>query len=701
MCKTLNFKKLRSRYQPADAKTLQAFLCEIFSDLSNSPKNSYMTNSTNKERTIDKDIFIKYIGLPYLIGERIFTHLAKSTKNTLKLKDFVEGLTKLYNGNLSECREIIFGILDFDKDGFIVAHDVRLFLSFLYSKKEGQAKTFNKIDRLIDNFFKDVEYMSFDIFINLVDNKNSNIFFLLICFLYENKFYDEGALEIYVLDKDRIEAVLTDYYSNYNKSPRNKQLMKEELAAPTQLKGYFGIQTDFDNFLPEEILRDDKMEEELKELEGFEVGEIALKPMVTQHGINFIDHINGCNNNFELDELKSSSQSSSSTNSSTSVYKSIKISMPKSDDDISFPEGEFEGYGYNLTNEKNKFWLVLVGRDLFYFKNNNKTKLQGLHNLSNSFLVDGVKEVVRDDKKFYCFSIIFPRKERVFGFKRLEQCNAWLDKLKSSMNYRCIDDYFKLNGAIGKGTYGIVKTGHCKQTGQPVAIKIIEKELYEDQIGLVRNELEILKFCKHANIVGYIDSFETPQHIYIVTEYLDGGNLKEFLKFHSFSIHENRVRHIIKQIALGVEYLHHYGILHRDLKPMNIMVSDLGLCPKVKIIDFGFSKVLGQNELANDMVGSIHCIAPEVLERKKYNSKIDIWSLGVILYDLLLGEFPFDDEEQNEVIIANKIVKGKYVMPLSRTPSFTVKSLILSCIKKDISTRINIEDFLGHPWFQA
>jgi serine/threonine protein kinase len=267
------------------------------------------------------------------------------------------------------------------------------------------------------------------------------------------------------------------------------------------------------------------------------------------------------------------------------------------------------------------------------------------------------------------------------------------------MNYRCIDDHFKLNGTIGKGSYGLVKTGHCKQTGQPVAIKIIEKEKYCDQISLVRNELEILKFCKHANIVTYIDSFETPEHIYIVTEYLDGGNLSDFLHFHSSSLYENRVRHIIKQVALGVEYLHQYGIVHRDLKPMNIMVSDLGLCPKVKIIDFGLSKVLGHNELSNDMVGSVHCIAPEVLEGKSYNCKIDIWSLGVILYNLLLGEFPFEDEEENDERIANKIVRGKYVIPSWKSASFTVKSLIICCLEKDVRIRIGIKDFLDHPWF--
>jgi hypothetical protein len=241
-CKLLNFKKSRLRYQPTDIETLQAYFCEIFFDLSNSKHNSSIVVSTGKEKTIDKDVFVRHIGLPFMIGERIFTHLAKG-KNKLKLKDFVEGLMKLYNGDLSQSREIIFGILDFNNDGFIVAQDVGLFLSFLYFKKEGQAKTLNKIDRLIENFFKDVEYMSFDIFINLVDNTNSGVFILLTTFLSEHKFFDERALEIYNLDNDRVDSVLTDY---------GGQLFKNK----------FENKTNFKNFLSEEILKENEMEEE-------------------------------------------------------------------------------------------------------------------------------------------------------------------------------------------------------------------------------------------------------------------------------------------------------------------------------------------------------------------------------------------------------------------------------------------------------
>jgi hypothetical protein len=696
MKEILNFDKLRFKYQYTKLDILKAFLCEIFNDLSAKP---ILTKDKTDKKQVQQDSFITFIGLPYFLGERIFTVLAKGNKKVIQQTDFVEGLVKLYNGNLAEAQEIIFNILDFDNDGFIVAQDVRLLLSFLCKNKD-QTGRHDCIKILIDKFFMGKECMNFEGFTRVVENKYSDIFLILICFIYENKLYNDKLLEIYNLGQSKVETVL----SNYN--PISKELnvsSKKELIFPSSaLRADFGINTDFRKFLKGETVIDAQMNEELRELENFEIGEIDLESLIKQPGIKFSDY--GDDEYSNLTGLKGIEKSKTlnigykHSSGADSKYASTKasVNINLNESVIQLPEGDIEDYVYNLTKGKKRFWLVLCGRDLLYFKKDNKLILKGLHNLANAFLNDDIKEVIKDDIKFYYFSIIFPSKERLFGFKNLEQCKKWVNMLKLNLNHRSIDDYYKQHEQIGKGSYGIVKLGHCRQTGRKVAIKVILKGKYEDKIGLVKNELEILKFCKHTNIVEYIDSFETSEHIYIVTEYFGCGDLLSYLEFNNAN-NESRVKQIIKQIALGVEYLHSHGIMHRDLKPMNILVSDFGQFPKIKIIDFGFSGLFGHGELFDEIVGTIHFSAPELLQRQGYNYKIDLWSLGVMLYYLILGYFPFDDERRSKNAVVRKILGGEYVIP--RCVNFFIKDLIYCCLEKDFDKRINIKDFLDHSWF--
>jgi hypothetical protein len=699
MREVLNFEKLRLRYQSNDIETLKAYLCEIFNELSDT--KIYKTKNTeNIEKTVNKDSFVTYIGLPYIIGERVFIYLAKGNKKVIKCKEFVEGLSTLYNGSLAETQMIVFNILDFDNDGYIVAQDLRLFLSLLYFQNEEQIKTSSEINKIIDKFFADNRQMTFKTFIKVVENRYSDIFLILTCFLYEHKFYDAKSLEIYSSDRNKLDTVLLNYYSTHNKKRKMKETKKTLVIPKNFIKGEFGIQTDFKKFLIGETPRDKQMEAELDELESCEISDITFEHVIAKPSINYINYKNEYRAKL-IDKKSSNTLCRNYKNSLISAEskdtKSTKMSINSHEDSFTLTKGDLEGYVHNLTEGRKKFWLVLIGKDLLYFKKNDKHVLKGLHNLSNAFLIDNIKEVEKDNIKFYCFSIMFPKKERIFGFKNLEQCKIWLNILKANMSHRCIDDYYELQQVIGQGGYGVVKLGYCKKTGKAVAIKIVEKAKYKHKIGLVKNELEILKFCKHENIVQYIDNFETPEYIYIITEYLKGGDLINYLDFNNFTLHENRAKHIVKQIALGVEYLHYYGIIHRDLKPLNILVSDLSPYPKVKIIDFGLSKMSGFNEVSNEVLGTVHFSAPEVLQRKGYNCKIDLWSLGVLLYFLILGKLPFDDDYENEMGVVNTILRGEYIMP--KLLNFDVKSLISCCLEKDADKRISIKDFLDHSWF--
>ena len=165
----------------------------------------------------------------------------------------------------------------------------------------------------------------------------------------------------------------------------------------------------------------------------------------------------------------------------------------------------------------------------------------------------------------------------------------------------------------------------------------------------MRNEIETLKMCQHPNIIKLLDVFENTDHVYIVMELLDGGDLFSYLEKRKFKIPEARARKIIHYLAGALFYLHSYGIIHRDIKPENILMVDKSESSDVKIVDFGLAKMIGPSQLCIDAYGTLGYVAPEVLSEKPYAKAADIWSLGVIAYLMLIGALPFDSKDDHEL----------------------------------------------------
>ena len=220
-----------------------------------------------------------------------------------------------------------------------------------------------------------------------------------------------------------------------------------------------------------------------------------------------------------------------------------------------------------------------------------------------------------------------------------------------------------------------------------------DKELVEMEIG-------ILKLCHHPNIIRLLDHLENIDYIYIVTEYIEGGTLRQYFKEKKFHFSEKHAMTIMSQIASGVKYLHQYGIVHRDLKPDNIMITQRNEYGVIKIMDFGLSKILSPNEKMVDGFGTLSYVAPEVLKRTPYNKEIDIWSMGILLYYMLSGNLPFKGHKEQEV--AEKIVFDELEFNFEdwETRSQKVKDLIYNCLEKNPEERITIDQFINHPWFK-
>lgn len=368
----------------------------------------------------------------------------------------------------------------------------------------------------------------------------------------------------------------------------------------------------------------------------------------------------------------------------------------------------YENWVYKLTEDKclKKFFLVLINKDIYYYKDKEKQKFLGMHNLSGCFLQEGGdnESIIVENKTFYIFEINFHNKSKIRKYYTPDKeiCRKFVEKIKEAIGYIKFSDHYELKEVIGKGKFGVVNLGIHKKTQKKVAVKIINKDsikTVEDQ-ELVKIEIAILKLCHHPNIVRLLDHLENLDYIFIVMEYIEGGTLGQYLKKNNFNFTENQVSNIMYQIASGVKYLHSYGIVHRDLKPDNIMITQPNDSGIIKIMDFGLSKIISSQEKMVDGFGTLSYVAPEVLTRSPYNKEVDIWSLGIILFYILSGHLPFKGNK--EIIIAEKIVNDDLDFDEEewKKKSKNAKELISSCLKKEPDERITIDEFLNHPWIK-
>lgn len=174
---------------------------------------------------------------------------------------------------------------------------------------------------------------------------------------------------------------------------------------------------------------------------------------------------------------------------------------------------------------------------------------------------------------------------------------------------------------------------------------LAKKNMKMKDYDLFRNEVEALKLCQHPNIVKLYEVVESLDNIFIVMELLNGGTLKKYLK-ESQKVSEDRAKTIVRGIVSALEYLKKFGIVHRDLKLTNILMSEDGV---PKLVDFGLSIVLGPSQKRKEFAGTLDYTCPEMIIGIPYGQEADMWSLGVITYVLLSGALPFQQHDYEKL----------------------------------------------------
>ena len=251
-----------------------------------------------------------------------------------------------------------------------------------------------------------------------------------------------------------------------------------------------------------------------------------------------------------------------------------------------------------------------------------------------------------------------------------------------------------LEETIGEGAFAKVKLGKHIQTGEKVAIKILNKQkIYNFDIKKVKKEINILQRLKHKNIIQLYEIMETKNNLYIVMEYCEGKELFEYIVERKHLTEREACRYF-QQMINGVEYLHLSNVTHRDLKPENLLLDNK---KRILISDFGLS-ILSKNynELLSTPCGTPSYAPPEMLKGKKYNGIFsDIWSCGIILYTMLVGNLPCS--ESKEELVYQNIITHNFYYP--ENLSDDAIDLIEHLLKINPKERYNFDEIKAHPWF--
>lgn len=266
----------------------------------------------------------------------------------------------------------------------------------------------------------------------------------------------------------------------------------------------------------------------------------------------------------------------------------------------------------------------------------------------------------------------------------------------SSKSHPLIGGTYHINGVIGKGSFSVVQRVQDIRTKQQYACKVvpISKISAGNRTSTFENEIRIIQQLHHPGVVQLYDLFKDDNYYYLIMELCSRGDLFQYI-IQNQRLSELETKYFLKQIFEALQYVHSLGIIHRDLKPENLFFDEFS---RIKIGDFGLSRFVNDQGLADTPCGSICYASPECISGSSYDGrKTDVWSVGVIAYAMLTGELPWT--KKNQIQLFEQIKNADIIIPsyITKQP----RELILKLLEPNPNRRISVEQCLEDPWIKS
>ena len=782
----INFKMLFDKYfiKGENQINLKKYLVELYHDLSHF--------SLKEENGVSYETFIYFLNMPYPIASNIFKLLDKDKNNYLNIEEFVLGLYDVYGTNsFQKLSNFVFNLYDTDRNGLVSKEDMHLILSYIPLDRNLRNKFLNRdyyninyneitknqkmIERTLNNIYRNRNFLSLENFIFTIQKTCSDIFVAILIYLYESRPFNNDVLQIYSN---------TDYdYFSENKNYQNFKNIKQLFEKNHKEKKMSVINSEFNifqnDFIEEptidyikdlNIIKNKTRSEQKKytfakhaiseEKKNKSNRHLSLinekeKTKKKQRGSSFLPEINIPRASLNYKRMSSGfvfDYKYIDANEQSLLHISDMLKL----------NSIYESTVFKITNKGKlkMYYLKLIKNDLFYFKSKDNKFHTGMHHLTNNTTLIKNKKQKYKSITFYSLSIVNQHEKHTFYFDKEDIYILWYKHLQKSILFRNIEDIFILGEKIKSDKMQTLRNIEFKEEMsnyyhmQNNGIIDEQKKLICTQISKagknyqkkvnesIFNQISSYTICYHKNFAKLIDIFQDEKYFYIITEKTSDINILQYIRkldIHNPLKEEQKICEMIHQILIAIYYLHKMGIIHRNIKPDNLVpyiqsksqnesysskssksnsdsnnsssiskssktdnnINDSNKFSNIKLIDLSLSKFLNINETIKEPYGTVGYISPEMLLDQSYDFKIDEWSIGIMTYLLLCGKLPFSDEYSEREIARQTIhEKQSFDQPKWEKISKEAKDFINKLLIKDPEKRMKVKNALVHPWIK-